>query len=296
MDRGNGTHAQGPVQADQDIVITKKIIVGDALAILRTLPSKSVQCCVTSPPYWGVRDYDVVGQIGAEEKIGEYISNLRKVFKEVKRILRTDGTMWLNIGDTYTSGNRGWRAPDRRNPSRGMHYRPDTPGNLKSKELVGVPWKLAFALQRQGWYLRSDIIWYKPNSQPESVKDRPTKAHEYLFLLTKSEQYFYDYEASREPSVSSGKGRNRRSVWSIKSQPNGGSHPAAFPSALVRPCILIGSRPGDLVIDPFFGTGTVGQVSVEEQRSFIGIDLNPEFCEQARQRPDLKDSEFQVGV
>ena len=172
-----------------------RIIVGDALSVLRGLPSESIQCCVSSPPYWGLRDYDIDDQIGAEAILADYISNLCQIFEEVRRVLRADGTLWLNLGDSYTSGGRTWRAPDKKNGARAMSYRPRTPDGLKPKDLIGVPWRVAFALQAQGWFLRSDIIWYNPNCQPESVRDRPTQAHEYLFLLTKSAFYRYRYEA-----------------------------------------------------------------------------------------------------
>ena len=167
-----------------------EIIVGDSRKVLERFPSETFQTCITSPPYWGLRDYGIDGQIGAETTVDAYIDDLVKIFREVKRTLRPDGTLWLNLGDSYTSGNRGWRAPDEKNKGRAMDYRPPTPEELKPKDLIGVPWKLAFALQRDGWYLRSDIVWSKPNCQPESVKDRPTRSHEYIFLLTQWEDYY----------------------------------------------------------------------------------------------------------
>jgi DNA modification methylase len=250
----------------------------DARVALPKLPDKSVQCCVTSPPYWSLRDYEMPGQIGLEPTVDQFIYRLVEIFSEVRRILKDDGVLWLNIGDAYTSGNRKYRARDKKNPIRAMSYRPDTPEGLKPKDLLGMPWKLAFALQRDGWYLRSDIIWYKPNCMPESVKDRPTKAHEYLFLLSKSERYYYDYKAVRE------NGRNRRTVWSIPTQPFKGAHFATFPYALIEPCILAGSKEGDYVLDPFFGAGTVGVVSGLLGREYIGIELNPEYVEIAKDR------------
>lgn len=259
------------------------IITGDSIQELKKIPDQTFQCCVTSPPYWGLRDYGIEGQIGAEMDVNKYIENLVKVFREVKRTLKDNGTLWLNIGDSYTSGNRKWRQEDKKNPARGMSYRPPTPEGLKAKDLIGVPWKLAFALQADGWYLRSDIIWYKPNCQPESVKDRPTQAHEYLFLLTKSTKYYYDYEAIKEPGVN-GKLRNKRTVWSINTEPFKGAHFAVFPKELVRPCILAGSKPGDIVLDPFFGSGTVGEVCLEEERKCVGIELKEEYADIARQR------------
>jgi len=260
--------------SNNDTPRVSRLIVGDALHVLRTLPADSVRCCVTSPPYWGLRDYEAEGQIGAELDVVEYVKQLSRVFAEVRRVLQPDGSLWLNIGDSYTSGGRTWRAPDKKNGGRAMHYRPPTPEGLKPKDLIGVPWRVAFALQADGWFLRSDIIWHKPNCQPESVRDRPTQAHEYLFLLTKSAHYHYDYEAVREP-CDDGKGlRNKRTVWSVNTVPSPDAHFAAFPPELVGPCILAGSRPGDVVLDPFFGTGTVGAVAHRHGRVFVGIEIN----------------------
>jgi site-specific DNA-methyltransferase (cytosine-N4-specific) len=248
------------------------VFQGNAEEILNQLPSRFFSCCVTSPPYWGLRDYASETQIGAENEPSEYISRLTAVFEEVRRVLTDDGTLWLNIGDSYTSGNRGYRAPDKKNPVRAMAYRAKTPSGLKPKDLIGIPWRLAFALQEAGWYLRSDIIWEKPNCMPESVKDRPTKSHEYLFLFSKSLRYYYDCESIREPS-----GRNRRTVWSIPTEPFLGAHFATFPPKLVKPCIIGGSRPGDWILDPFFGSGTVGVVCEQQHRKYVGIELNPEY-------------------
>lgn len=260
------------------------IVVGDALAVLRDLPDRTFRCCVTSPPYWGLRDYGIPQQIGAEGDLGEYVANIVSVFREVRRTLADDGTLWLNLGDSYTSGGRTWRALDRKNPARAMGYRPDTPEGLKPKDLVGVPWRVAFALQADGWYLRSDIIWHKPNCQPESVKDRPTRAHEYLFLLSKSEQYYYDHAAIRERANGEKTYRNRRTVWSINTEAFPEAHFATFPPTLVAPCILAGSRERDLVLDPFFGSGTVGEVCMGLGRSFMGIELNPDYARIAIRR------------
>ncbi len=184
-----------------------------------------------------------------------------------RRLLKKDGTFWLNIGDGYTSGNRSWRAPDKKNPARAMSVRPDTPQGLKPKDLIGVPWRLALALQEDGWYLRSDIVWHKPNAMPESVKDRPTRAHEYIFLFTRSERYYYDHEAIKEPSDNGTGKRNRRPVWDVNTEPCKDAHFATFPPKLIEPCILAGSRPGDYVLDPFFGAGTVGLVCRESVES-----------------------------
>ncbi len=252
------------------------IMEGDALHALRLLPSNSIQCVVTSPPYWGLRDYGIDGQIGLEGTLPQFINHLVAIFNEIKRVLRDDGTLWVNIGDGYTSGNRGYRATDKKNPARAMAVRPDTPEGMKPKDLQGIPWRLAFALQDDGWYLRSDIVWHKPNAMPESVKDRPTRAHEYLFMLTKSERYFYDYEAVKQPGLN-GKPRNRRSVWDVNTQPFAEAHFATFPPKLIEPCVLASTRSGDYVLDPFFGSGTVGIVCAEHQRSYVGIELNPEY-------------------
>ena len=177
------------------------VLIGDALALLKSVPSDFAQCCVTSPPYWGLRDYGVPGQLGREKTPEEYVANIVAVFHEIKRVLAKTGTLWLNLGDSYTSGGRSSRATDRKNPIREDNYRAPTPGGLKSKDLIGIPWMVAFALRADGWYLRSDIIWHKPNVMPESVTDRPTRAHEYLFLLSKSERYYYDSRAVREEAV-----------------------------------------------------------------------------------------------
>lgn len=255
------------------------LLEGDVSDVLLRLPTESVQCVVTSPPYWGLRDYGIPGQLGLEETLAGYLHKLTGIFTEVRRVLRADGVLWLNIGDGFTSGNRGWRAPDKKNPNRAMSVRPDNPPGLKDKELLGVPWRLAFALQADGWFLRSDIIWHKPNAMPESVKDRPTRAHEYLFMLTKSERYAYFPEAVME-AAEQGR-RNRRTVWSINTAPSLGAHIASFPPELVQPCILASSQPDDFVLDPFFGVGTVGLVARQLRRRFVGIELNPEYVTEA---------------
>ncbi len=255
------------------------VFQGDAATVLAQLPDDFFQCAMTSPPYWGLRDYGMDGQIGAEDDPEEYVDKLVAVFEQVRRVLREDGTFWLNIGDSFTSGNRGYRAPDKKNPVRAMSYRPRTPKGLKSKDLVGIPWRLAFALQRAGWYLRTDIIWEKPNAMPESVKDRPTRSHEYVFLLSKSQRYFYDPDPVAEAN-----GRNRRTVWSIPTEPFPGAHFATFPPALVEPCILAGSAPHDWVLDPFFGSGTVGVVCDRFNRRYVGIEANPEYVKLALDR------------
>lgn len=263
-----------------------KIIIADATTALNSLSEKTFRTCVTSPPYWGLRDYSVARaeQIGAEDSLDTYIQNLVRVFRSVSRVLSDDGTLWLNLGDSYTSGNRTWRAPDRKNPARSMEYRPPTPDGLKPKDLIGVPWRVAFALQAAGWFLRSDIIWHKPNCQPESVRDRPTQAHEYLFLFSKSLKYRYNSSSVLERTAD-GKGlRNRRSVWSISTEPMPEAHFATFPAALVEPCILAGSDPGDWVLDPFFGSGTVGVAANRLGRPFVGIDINLDYGRIASRR------------
>jgi DNA modification methylase len=271
--------------------MTARILVGDVRQRLKELRDGSVQTCVTSPPYWGLRDYGHDGQIGLEQTPDEYVAEMVAVFREVRRVLADDGTLWLNLGDSYASG----------------------------KQLVGIPWRVAFALQADGWWLRQDIIWHKPNPMPESVTDRCTKAHEYLFLLTKSAQYFYNAAAIKEKSadlIGSAKRyesdfggsknihlrdtgqvhtrpigsrdfdgtRNKRSVWAICTKPYSGAHFAVMPMALVEPCILAGSSSADTVLDPFCGSGTVGVVALRHQRKFIGIELNREYAQMAQQR------------
>lgn len=266
---------------------------GDAFTVLRTLPTESVQCCVTSPPYWGLRDYGLQGQLGLEGTPQEYVSRLLHVFAEVWRVLRKDGTLWLNLADSYI-GYHGNRNRDYRSaPSnRGGYFenmRKTTVGadGLKNKDLAGIPWRVALALQAAGWYLRQDIIWHKPNPAPESVGDRCTKAHEYLFLMSKQERYFFDRRAITEAGKSQ-KSRNKRSVWNVRVRPFRGGHFATFPPELIEPCIRAGSRPGDTVLDPFMGSGTTGVVAQQLDRKWLGIELNPEFCLLAHDRLALQ--------
>jgi site-specific DNA-methyltransferase (cytosine-N4-specific) len=259
--------------------VDSALITGGSTQVLRQMPSGVFQTCVTSPPYWSLRNYNIPGQIGLEPSLNDYIQSLVEVFEEVRRVLRDDGTLWLNIGDSYTSGGRTWRAPDKKNPIRAMDIRPPTPEGLKPKDLIGVPWRLAFALQSAGWYLRADLIWNKPNCQPESVKDRPTRSHEYIFFFSKTERYMYDHQAIRGPND-----RNLRSVWDIKTQPYPEAHFATFPQTLVEPCIALGSKPGDLVLDPFIGSGTTGLIALKMGRRFVGVELNPEYIGIANQR------------
>lgn len=302
------------------------ILQGDCLEGLRTLPDESVQCCVTSPPYWGLRDYGMDGQLGGEATPREFVEGLVAVFREVRRVLRNDGTLWLNLGDSYSGGSSvGAPRPGAGRADGVVDDRAQRNRNglglvegLRSKNLVGIPWRVAFALQDDGWYLRSDIIWSKPNPMPESVTDRPTKAHEYIFLLAKSEKYFYDNEAIKEASVkgnagsefSSGKTavhqlgrssqrerqddgrRNKRTVWEVATQPFPGAHFAVYPPKLIEPCILAGSRRGDVVLDPFNGSGTTGLVSLDHGRRYIGCELNPEYV--GITVPRLEDAQRQM--
>lgn len=260
---------------------------GDVRKILQDIPTESVQCVITSPPYWGVRDYQVDGQIGAEPEIDQYVKDLVAIFSQVRRILKPDGTFWLNIGNTYTSGGRKWRQEDSKNKGRAMSYRPDTPKGLKKKDLIGVAWMVALACQQDGWYLRNDIIWNKPNCQPESVKDRLTVSHEYVFLLTKSEKYYFDQESIMENTKDGVSKKNRRTVWNINTEPYAGAHFATFPSSLIRPCILAGSKPGDIILDPFLGSGTVCVEALRLGRLGTGIELNLNYVNLAERRLEI---------
>ena len=248
------------------------LLIGDAAATLVDVPDRTVQTVVTSPPYWSLRDYDTADQVGRNEPLPTFIKALVGIFAEVHRALADDGTLWVNIGDSYTSGNRGSRAPDKKNPARAMNVRPPTPEGLKDKDLVGVPWRFALAMQEVGWWLRSDIIWYKPNCQPESVRDRPTRSHEHIFLFSKSERYLYDIDSILGPN-----GRRLLDMWDINTVGFPGAHFATFPPELVRRCILIGSDKGDYVLDPFLGSGTTAAVAQANDRRFIGCELNPTY-------------------
>lgn len=309
-----------------------KIVNGDALQSLKELPSGMFDMCVTSPPYFRLRDYESEAQIGMEETPEEYIQKLVFVFHEVRRVLKDDGTLWINIGDSYAT--RSGAQPPTNTRNKCGHTQKSVPIGYKPKDLMGIPWMLAFALRSDGWYLRQDIIWHKPNCMPESVKDRCTKSHEYIFLLSKSPKYYFNAEAISEPIAESsakrygqnveaqngsyrqpGKTngsmkaalprfggvkygadgrteartksgrecipalrRNKRDVWTVSTAGFTGAHFAVFPEKLIRPCILAGSRPGGIVLDPFAGSGTTGIVAIKEGREFLGIEINKTYC------------------
>ncbi len=268
--------------------ITKPILIcGDAGRSMRLLPAESIQTVVTSPPYWSLRDYDIENQIGRNDDLKDYIQSIVEMFGELWRVLKEDGTVWLNVGDAYTSGNRRYRAPDRKNRFRAMSVRPPTPEGLKPKDLIGLPWRLAFALQDAGWWLRSEVIWYKPNAHPESVRDRPTKAHETVFLLSKSQDYYYNLESIKGP-----RGRRLRTLWDIPTEParfsyNGNGHvdhPAVMPLALARQCIAITSQENSIVLDPYAGSGTTLLAAQELGRRWVGIELKPSSVQLIEQR------------
>lgn len=296
---------------------------GDCRQIMRRWAEENVkvQMCVTSPPYYGLRDYGHEGQIGLEQTPEEYISAMVEVFRCVRDVLADDGTLWLNIGDSYASqagrqveqtvrGNKNYVNSGQIGAT-GIGTSRKPPSGYKPKDLIGIPWMLAFALRADGWYLRQDIIWNKPNPMPESVRDRCTKAHEYIFLLSKSERYFFDSEAMKEPAQNAGKritlgnksfskgqavganvnasgngladfygvpeSRNKRSVWTVATKPYKGAHFATFPIDLIEPCILAGSKVNDIVLDPFMGSGTTAQVSIQHKRQYLGCELNHEY-------------------
>lgn len=297
-----------------------KIITGNAIEVLKELPDGYAAICITSPPYFGLRDYGVDGQIGLENSVEDYINKLTDIFREVRRVLKSDGTLWLNIGDSYATSNYKY-------------------SNCKRKDLIGIPWLLAFALRNDGWYLRQDIIWEKPNAMPESIRDRCTKSHEYIFLFSKHPKYYFDYEAIREPAVgfnnippAGSKGtltpnsrlrkgnsrtfrgggaytkgqsfnnsaeitreshgntdnttglRHKRSIWTVATQGYKEAHFATFPEKLIEPCVLAGSKEGGVVLDPFLGSGTTAVVAKKHNRGFIGIELNPKYAEMAERR------------
>jgi DNA modification methylase len=259
--------------------MTVSVMIGDCITSMQSMSEKSVQCCVTSPPYFGLRDYGVDGQIGLEDTPDAFVQRLVGVFKEVKRVLKDDGTLWLNIGDSYNgSGGQGTKPNIMsKEAAEGRGGKAIKVNGIKPKDLIGIPWRVAFALQADGWYLRQDIIWHKPNPMPESVKDRCTKAHEYIFLLSKSPRYYFDSSAMQEASAD-GAGRNRRSVWTINTKPYKGAHFATFPTDLIKPCILAGAAEGDTILDPFGGSGTTAGVAAKHNRHAIMCELNPEYA------------------
>lgn len=301
--------------------MTVDIRIGDCRDVLKTLPDQSVHCIVTSPPYFGLRDYGVDSQIGLEQTPAAFVAELVAVFAEASRVLRDDGTLWLNLGDTYAGGGNGGGgsfAADRENwrvvpPRSGQRQSVD---GLKAKDLIGIPWRVAFALQADGWYLRQDIIWHKPNPMPESVQDRCTKAHEYVFLLSKSPTYSFDPYAMQEPAlrpegagnkthkgatayaegddkmrtkvglteIGARETRNKRSVWTVPTQPYSEAHFATFPPALIEPCVAAGCPVGGTVLDPFGGAGTTGLVADRLGRNAVLIELNPAYADLARNR------------
>jgi len=262
-----------------------RVLTGDCASLIPTLEPESVQCCVTSPPYWGLRDYDHPHQIGAEPSPDLYVKNLVSIFRLVREKLRSDGTLWLNIGDGYArNGGTGKCGPNAvvGNTKKLIQKRnckvPDVWG-LKDRDLMGLPWRVAFALQEDGWILRSKIAWIKKSAMPESVKNRPTNATEEIFLFAKSPSYYYDSTAVRQES-----GANLRNYWILGPEPSSHGHPAAFPRELARRCILLGSRIGDVVLDPFGGSGTTGLVANELDRNSILIELNEDYAEFAKER------------
>ena len=299
--------------------MVNKILFGDCRETLKTIDTKA-QMCVTSPPYYGLRNYGGEDkQIGMEQTPEEYIEQLVDVFRSVRDVLTDDGTLWLNIGDTYYNYRSDGNYP-KQTVSRTKQDLPDFSPvrgnklhNLKSKDLIGIPWMLAFALRADGWWLRQDIIWNKPNPMPESVKDRCTKSHEYIFLLSKSKQYYYDNEAIKEPVKqdwgtrdrtegkyhNKGTGlqphsgltksyttKNKRSVWTVTNKPYKGAHFACFPPDLIEPCILAGSREGDIILDPFMGSGTTAMVAKKHNRNYLGCELHEDYASLQTDRID----------
>lgn len=302
--------------------MVNKIIEGDCLEGIRGLGDRSVNCCVTSPPYFGLRDYGVCGQIGLEETPEIYVQKLAEVFCEVRRVLKDDGTLWLNLGDSYCGGGQGSGGNNAKQKTNKGSLKPPfrIPEGMKAKDLIGIPWMVAFALRSAGWYLRQDIIWHKPNPMPESVTDRCTKAHEYIFLMSKSARYYYDAEAIEEDAkysnivgmdgsgfkppknfggkhsvsdilpdrkdvagMDNGK-RNKRSVWTVTTKPFKEAHFATFPEDLIVDCIKAGCPEGGVVLDPFMGAGTTALVARKLNRNFIGFELNKEYIEIANHR------------
>ena len=305
------------------MIDTNVILEGDCIQSLKSLPEGIVNTCVTSPPYYGLRDYGEEGQVGLEQTPEEYVQKLVEVFREVKRVLRDDGTLWLNLGDSYSGSGKGpagnlGKTHNEREMTH-THVSGKVPNGLKPKDLIGIPWMVAIALRNDGWYLRQDIIWHKPNPMPESVTDRCTKSHEYIFLLSKSKTYYYDAESIKEPVKqdwgtrdrtngkyhNAGTGlnphtglqksyekANKRSVWSVTTKPFHGAHFATFPPDLIEPCVIAGSPEGGIVLDPFFGSGTTGLVAMKNNRKYLGCELNSEYISIANER--LKPVETEI--
>lgn len=259
-----------------------QVVEGDARNVEKFIERGAVRSVITSPPYWGLRSYGAENEIGSEQTLDSYLENISQVFKAVWNVLADNGTVWLVIGDSYTSGNRSYRHADKKHTSRAMVTRPKTPIGLKRKDLIGVPWKVALRLQEDGWYLRSDIIWHKSNPIPESVKDRPHQSHEHIFLLSKSEKYQFDWQALRECETE--RVKFSRNVWTVAVNAGSTGHAAPFPLDLVRPCILASTRPGELILDPFAGSGSVGLACKKLGRGFIGIELLAENVHLATDR------------
>ena len=304
------------------------IHTGDCLEVMRGMDAGSIQTCVTSPPYFGLRDYGVDGQLGLEKTPDEYVDRMVRVFREIGRVLKNDGTVWLNLGDSYSSGGNGGGDGIQRSNKGSLVGRKNPPPGLKVKDLIGIPWRVAFALRSYGWYLRQDIIWNKPNAMPESVTDRCTKSHEYIFLFSKSSKYYYDAAAIAEPLASdpdswgrhskkdpgaqalrprpmfdenrdgtnwgNRKTRNKRSVWTVPTRPYKEAHFATFPLDLIKPCILAGSPEKGIVLDPFAGAGTTGVACKQLDREFVGIELNPEYVVMAEKR--IKETHVQLTL
>lgn len=290
---------------------------GDCRKIMQGWKKEGIkaQTCVTSPPYYGLRDYGTDGQIGLEQTLAEYVKAMVEVFSCVWDVLEDDGTLWLNLGDSYAGSNGNGQHEQTLGQSKYVPFTSPTSGNksgVKAKNLLGVPWKVAFALQDAGWILRQDIIWHKPNPMPESVRDRCTKSHEYIFLFSKKAKYYFDNEAIKEPVKDMGKPRkfrngdakvtlrndegntyipretrNKRDVWTVNLKPYKGAHFATFPSLLIEPCILAGSRVNDIVLDPFMGSGTTAMVAKQHGRRYIGCELNETYG-------DLQDERIRV--
>ena len=307
------------------------IINGNSLEVLKSLPDNSIDCCVTSPPYYALRDYGCDGQIGLEETPEKYIESLCDVFSEVRRVLTPEGTLWLNIGDSYNGNKVGnTEVVKNKKVSESNDFHKKLWGGAKPKDLIGIPWMLAFALRSQGWYLRQDIIWHKPNPMPESVTDRCTKSHEYIFLLSKSQKYYFDYESIMEPcadqernnfqsgsranginkdrndndlgersktwkpkTIDNQKVRNKRSVWEVNTKPCKEAHFATYPFELIKPCILAGCPENGIVLDPFMGSGTTAIVARSLNRNYLGVELNPEYIKIAHKRLDKHLGMFQ---